>query len=98
VRPGLLVDLPCSAPGAIPVLPEAGADVVAVPEAAFEAGAAGRWDDAPVVPGRDGVDTFKAPSAPDGRCRVGPGTFSPPRDRSWRPRLVPSAGDAAAPR
>jgi hypothetical protein len=70
VRPGLLVDRPCSAsvpPGAAAVLPAEGADVVPVPEAAFGAGAAGPWGVAPVVPGRDGGDTFKAPAVPEGR-------------------------------
>jgi hypothetical protein len=98
VRPGLLVDLPCSAPvppGATPVLPEGDVDVVSVPAPALGAVVAGRWDGAPEVPGRDGGDSFEVPAAPDGPSRVGPGTLSRPRDVSRRPGL---AVGAAAPR
>lgn len=101
MRPGLLVDLPCSAPlrpGAAPVPPDEGADVVAVPLAALGAVVGGRWSVAPDVPGCDVGDGFEPASAADRRSRVERGTLSPPRDVSRCPGLAPSAVDAAEPR
>jgi hypothetical protein len=98
VRPGLLVELPCSAPvrpGATPVLSDDGA--VSVPTAALGAVVAGSWDGAPDVPGRDGGDSFEAPS-PDECSRVGRGTLSRPRDVSRRPGVARGAAGTAAPR
>jgi hypothetical protein len=100
VRPGLLVDAPCSAPvptAATPVVPEGGVDVVAVPAATLGAIVVGRWSGAPDVPGRDAGNTFEAP-APDERSRVERGTLSRPRDVSTRPGLAPGAAGTAAPR
>jgi hypothetical protein len=96
VRPGLLVELPCSAPVrpcATPVLPEEDADVVSVPTAALGAVVAGWWD----VPGRDGRATVEAPSAPDACSRVGRGTLSRPRDASRRPGVARGAVGTTAP-
>jgi hypothetical protein len=101
VRPGLLVELPCSAPvrpGTTPVLSDEGADVVSVPMAALGAVVAGCWDGAPDVPGRDGRATFEAPSAPGECSRVGRGTLSRPRDVSRRPGVARGAVGTAAPR
>jgi hypothetical protein len=101
VRPGLLVELLCSAPvrpGATPVLSDEGADVVSVPMAALGAVVAGCWDGAPDVPGRDGGDSFEAPSAPNECSRVGRGTLSRARDVARRPGVARGAVGTAAPR
>jgi hypothetical protein len=101
MTPGLLVDLPCSAPvppAATLVLCEAGADVVPVPAPALGAGTAGRWVIAPVAPGAADGDTFKTPAAPDEREGVAPGGLSRPREISTCPGPTGGAVYAPAPR
>jgi hypothetical protein len=101
VRPGLLVDPPCSAPlrpGATPVLPAEDAGVVPVPTAALGTVGAGGWGGGPEVPGPDGGDTFDGPAGTGRRSRFGRGALSRPRDLSRSPGLAPGTVDAAAPR
>jgi hypothetical protein len=100
VRPGLLVDAPCSAPagpgvtaGVTPVVAEEGAGVVPVLGAVVAGGRNGVSE----VPGRDGGENVEGPAAADRRSRVGRGVLSPDRDVGGRPGVDgPSVADAAA--
>lgn len=105
VTPGLLVDLPCTAPvppAATLVFCEAGVDVVPVPAPALGAGTGtgtvGRWVLAPPVPNLDGGDTFKTPAARDEREGVGPGGLTRPREISRCSGVAAGAACAPAPR
>jgi hypothetical protein len=102
VRPGLLVELPCSVPGGpgvTPVFPEGGAGVVPVLGGVLGGVVAGGCNGVAEVPGRAGGDSFEGPAAEGGRSCVGRDVLLPARDASGRRDVVaPSVADTAAPR
>lgn len=95
MRPGLLVELPCSVPvrpGATPVFPDGGAGVAPVLGAVVTGG----WNGVPAVPSRGGGDSFEGPAAGDGRSRVGREVLLPARDVSARRGVAaPTVPDTA---